>query len=183
METVKVSFKKKIITLHFEDIEADINVDDLTRIDYTNLFAEIITIPVLMNRVGLMKAQCENDYDLAKLDTAIYEANTAEMVRKELLKMVTDSKGKQKWKPGTKDEVEDGVTLDEGVQLRRRRIIRMKKEVAFMDSLYWAISNKARKLDRISDSMSLKPEEFENEIVEGKINGILVKAHKKLIPG
>ena len=71
-EIVQIAFKDKIINLHFEEFDDDIDIDQLTTLNYTNLHAEIVTIPALMNRVGMWKAEAENSYSNFKLDQEIY---------------------------------------------------------------------------------------------------------------
>jgi len=164
----------KIFRLHFQDFDTDVDVEALTQIDYNNVHAELITISSLLNKIGIWKAQVENVYSDAKLDRDIYEAKQAEYYRKTLKRTEKD---KIKWP--TVKEVENAVTLDEVVQNRRKRVIRMRKEADYIDSLYWAIKDKAKRLDLISNKMNLTPEDFNRELVSDKINGILIKAHKK----
>jgi len=178
-ESVIIPFKNKDIVLKFEEFDSEIDVDDAVKIDYHNLFAEIITIPVMMNRIGMWKAQSENDYALARLARDINAAKLGEQYRRKL--MGKDSKGNPKMP--TKDQVDNAVLLDDEMSKKikghHHRCIRLQKEAAYMDSLYWAVKSKEMKLNRISDSMNLIPEEFEKNIVEGKWNGILIKAQKK----
>lgn len=179
-ETVQITFKDKIINLHFEEFESDIDVDQLTSIDWTNLYAEIITIPALMNRVGLWKAEAENEYASQKMSFEIYKAQTAHLLRKTPKTVISASGGDSK-KPKSNPEVEEEVLMDQGVQLRQRKLLRLQKEAAYMDALYWAVKSKEMKLNRISDNMGFAPEDFEKQLVEGKYNGILVRVKDKLI--
>ena len=64
----KVSENKDAIVLHLgenpvvllsEPFNSDIDVDALTRIDYTNLIGEMVTISALMNKVGNLRAEAE----------------------------------------------------------------------------------------------------------------------------
>jgi hypothetical protein len=180
-EILQIPFKDKIINLHFEEFDQDIDVDQLTSLDVFNLHAEIITIPALMNRVGIWKAEAENAYADFKLSQEIFSAQRAEHYRKNLITEKLDYKNQPKAKYPTKDEVDDAVLLDEGVQLRRRKVIRLKKDAEYMDSLYWAIKSKEGKLNRMSENMGFTPEDFEKELTEGKFNGIMVKIREKSI--
>lgn len=180
-EIVQIAFKDKIINLHFEEFDDDIDIDQLTTLNYTNLHAEIVTIPALMNRVGMWKAEAENSYSNFKLDQEIYAARRAENYRKTLTTRTSDSKGNDKVRFPTKDQVENAVLLDEGVQLRRKKLLRLKKEADYMDALYWAVKSKEMKLNRISENMGFAPEDFEKELVEGKFNGIMIRPKSKAI--
>ena len=179
-ETLQISFKDKIINLHFEEFEDDIDIDQLTTIDWTNLYAEIVTIPALMNRVGIWKPEAENAHSSQKMGFEIYKAQTAHRLRR-TFKTVISSAGKDSKKPKSNPEIEEEVLMDEGVQLRHKKLLRLKKEAEYMDALYWAVKSKEMKLNRISDNMGFAPEDFEKSLVEGKYNGILIKAREKLI--
>lgn len=180
-EHVIIPFKDKMVKIIFEDFDEQIDVDELTTIDWTNLYAEIVTIPALMNRVGLWKAEAENQYSSFKLECDIYSAKQAEYYRKTLVTRSTDTKGNPKVKYPTKDQVDNAVLLDSGVVLKRKKLIRLKKEADYMDALYWAVKSKEMKINRISENMGLSPEEFEKELVEGKFNGVIVRVKNKLI--
>lgn len=179
-DTIKISLKNKIIVLNFEDFDEEVDMDRLTKIDYSNLHAELLTVSTLMNRVGLWKADAENIYANEKLDLSIASARVATAARK-VMKDVISSTGKAGKKYKTNDEVTDEVTMDQGVQILQRNLFNRKRDVEYMDSLYWAIKSKETKLNLIGEKMNLTPEEFESQIVEGKWNGILIRSHEKLI--
>jgi hypothetical protein len=178
-EKIVVHFKEKIVTLHFDQFDADVDVDDLVRIHYDNLMGEILTISALLNRVGWLRAEAQDAVRRANLQLDIAEATAKENYRKGSLKQTTDYKGNPKYSYATKDEVDNSILKDENYIKLRERTLRIEKEYDYMDSLYWAVKSKDQKLNRIADN--LKPEEFEREMIEGKINGIMIKFHKKLI--
>ena len=43
-DVVSIPFKNKNINLHFDEFDQDINLDQLTFIDYSNIHAEFLTI-------------------------------------------------------------------------------------------------------------------------------------------
>ena len=178
-DQIVIHFKEKMVTLHFEPLDADIDVDDLLRIHYENLMGEILTISPLMNRVGWLKAEAQGAVKSANLELQIYEAEAKELFRKNSKVVGKDYKGNDKFKWATKDEVDNSVFGDQTYLKKRRRVIRIEKEYEYIDSLYWAVKSKEGKLNRIADH--LKPEEFEKDLVAGKINGFMIKAHEKLI--
>jgi hypothetical protein len=179
--SVTIHFKEQSIQLNFEQFADAIDIDELVRIDYSNLYAELLTISVLMNKVGILKAEAENSEGFARLDRDIEIARKGEHYRKSLVKIGEYANGKDKTMYPTKDEVDNAVTLDPEVQALRRKRLRKAKESAYLDSLYWAVKSKEKKLDRIGEKMNLAPEEFEKNIQEGAWNSILIKASKKLI--
>ena len=179
-DKIIIPYKERMIILNFEEFEDEIDIDDLTRIDYSNLHAELLTIPSIMNRVGLWMAMTEREYQNAKMDHEIYCAKRYTAIKK-VLKTVKNSKGDLVKKEKTIAEIEAEVLLDEGVQLRRNKMLDRQQNHAYMDSLYWAVKSKETKLNKIGEKMNLTPEEFEKNLVEGKWNGILIRSKEKLI--
>ena len=58
-------------------------------------------------------------------------------------------------------------------------VIRLQKQRDIINSLYWAVKSKDDKLNRLTDK--IRPEEFEKEIVESEINGIIIRIQNKAI--
>lgn len=169
MEVVKIPLRDKTIVLKSEewsDIELD--VDDITKIHYDNLYGEIVTISALYNKVGLLKAETDNEYEEYKLDCNIFEAQK----KKEIVSQKI-SLGEKK--PSISD-LEDEVSLHPEVIKKRKRLLTLKKNCDYINALYWAIQSKDKKLSVLSKAVT--PEEFENSIIEGKINEFYIKKHK-----
>lgn len=180
-EIVQIPFKKKIVKLIFDEFEDEIDVDQLTFIDYANLHAEFLTISSLYNRVGMWKAEAQHAYDRAVLHRKIQEAEKGEHYRKKLKRVDEYANGKPKTVWPTKDEVENAVTLDELIQNLHKKEIRLKKEYGYMDSLFWAVKSKEKKVEKLVEGAGLKPDDFESSIIEGRWNGILIRCQEKLI--
>ncbi|NCB03017.1 MAG: hypothetical protein EOM67_12745, partial [Spirochaetia bacterium] len=62
-ELIKIPIGDKIIVLKQEEFDTDINMDDITQIQYDNLYGEIVTVSALMNRIGILKAMVDNEYE------------------------------------------------------------------------------------------------------------------------
>jgi len=180
-DKVIIHYKERHIELHFDQFDAVVDIDDLTKIDYSNLYGELLTVPALMNRVGLWKAEADNAVAEARLNRDITRAQLSQKYRNSLVKKDTYANGKERVKYPSNDEVEHAVVLDDTYQVAQRNRIRKQKEADVLDSLYWAVKSKEKKLDKIGEKMNLQPEEFEKHIVEGKYNGILVKAKENAI--
>lgn len=163
---VKIPFKNRIITIDVSNFDEDINLDELTKIDYSNLYAEIITAPTLLNKIGFWRAQAEDDYLKSKLQLEIFKSGLHQLYRKNLSK-TKDSRVTDK-------EVESSVNIDENYEKENLKVLDNKKNFEILDSLYWAIKDKCKKLDKISESMKLTPDDFEKEIIEGKINSVII---------
>ena len=74
--------RDKLVKLIVPDWEWDVNVDELLRIDYSNIFGEIITIPVLENQVGRLLADLRNYYKVQKHKLERQEAEARKLFRK-----------------------------------------------------------------------------------------------------
>ena len=67
--------------------------------------------------------------------------------------------------------------LDKAFQTAKKNYIESQRDYGYLDSLFWAISDKSKKLNHLLPAVV--PEDFYNELVEGEINGILIKKPKK----
>jgi len=173
-ETIKITVGDKIISLKVEGFDTDVEVDDLLRIDYSNIMGEILTFPVLLNRIGLLKADQEEVAAKAKLEVDILGARLSEQYRKKLTRIENE-----KMKSPTVAEVENAVLLDEGFQLKKKSLFRKQRDLQYIDSLYWSAKSKDDKLNKMGGS--LKPEDHTNMLLEGSINGVLIKVREPLI--
>jgi hypothetical protein len=178
-ERIVMHFGEKIVTLTTTEFDTDIDIDDLLKIDYSNVLAEVLTFPVIVNRIGILRAEYENKVSAEKFDLEVYAARLSEMFRKNKSQTTTDSGGTKRVKTPTVQEIENLVLLDEGYQNNKKKYFRTLKDYQFLDSLYWAAKDKSKKLDYCS--ASIKPEDFESEIVSETINGVVIKVHQKLI--
>jgi len=172
VEKSVVEINNKIITFFHQPFDAEVDMDQLTMIHYYNLVGEIITIPTLMNRVGVLKAEADNAVRETKLAHKILEAEKAEYYRK---KLTTDDG--TKIKTPTVSQIEEAVVKDESVNKSQLNVFRIQKQAEVIDSLYWSIKAKEMKLNQISQNLS--PSDFEKDILEESINGILIKVRPK----
>ena len=58
----------KPIIIEHDDLESTINVDDLTKINPSNIFGEAVTISAAVNRIGLLKSEVEGIMAETKLE-------------------------------------------------------------------------------------------------------------------
>lgn len=178
-DSVVIPFKNREIALLFEPMSGGVDIDEVTRIDYNNLYAELVTIPTLINRSGQIKAEMESVVARAALDLALLEATVGDAFREASAKETTDSRGNPKMKYATGPEVVSAVDKDQSVFTQRSKLISSKKQLGYVEALYWAVKSKSDKLDRISAKMDLSPEEFERNIIEGTWNTLLIKNLKQ----
>lgn len=169
-EKMTINLDNKIIVLSFEEFDTDIDVDELTRIDYSNLFGEMVTVSTLLNRVGLLKADFEARVSHSKMEFDIYCAGLRKMYRSNAIKSSSKL---------TAQEVEDMVLMDEGYKIRKSNTFQHTKQLQYLDSIYWSVKSKDDKLSVLLKGVT--PIEFETGIAEGVVNGIMINKKEKLI--
>ncbi len=169
-EKIVIPFERKVVVLHLSEFgDGDIDFEEFLRIDYSNIIGELLTFPVLMNRIGLLRAEMESIAKTKKFETDVYEAQLKAHYRKKLL----TRDGKDQVKKATQGEVEEAVLMDKGYQVVMRNLITTEKGFSQIDAMFWSAKDKSHKLDKIAEK--LHPKEFENEILEGSCNGIMIK--------
>lgn len=174
-EKTTLELKDKIVVLTCESWDTDIDMDDMLKIDHHNIYAEIITVSVAINRVGNLLANMTELVAENKLDFDIFMAQKKEEVRKEL--SVPDDKGKIY--KATIDEIDSIIIRKQEYKVKKQKSITLQKNWDIINSYYWAMQSKANKLEKLSEK--LRPEEFEHEIVQEKINGVMIQKFNKAI--
>lgn len=164
-------FDKQIVTLKYEGFEDEIDVDEICKIDYSNIYGEVVTCTALMNRIGIIRAEAESILKEKELLAKIEEARIKKDERR---KAVSDSR------KITEGGLEEVVMLDEGLQIMKKNVIKAQKDFSFIESLYWALSSKDKKLNNLIKEVT--PEEFEDRLIEGKVNGFMIKKFNKKYP-
>lgn len=168
----------KPICLEYKDIEGDIDVNSLTKIDYSNLFGETITVSSLLNRIGQWKAEAEKQYEDSKLKRSIKEGDLEKRWRREAARNegkfnVSDTEGKTELIKLTDKAITSAIVSDKGMATLKSNEISAKRDLAYLDSLYWAVQDKSKKLDNLLPKVI--PDEFWNEIVDGEINLMMIR--------
>lgn len=168
-ELIKLTIGNHIIALKQESFDTDIDMDEITQIQYSNLYGEIVTVSALMNRIGILKAEVDNIYEDYKLDCAIFESEQRRKFVSE--KLVSGEK-----KP-TEQQIEDYLNTVKDVISKRKHLLVLKRNSDYVNSLYWAIQSKDRKLSVLMKGVT--PEEFSEAIVEGSVNTFIIKKFKQ----
>lgn len=166
------------ITLQMKDFDDEVDIDMMTGIDYSNLFGEAVTVSANLNRFGILKASAEEKLSKAKLELDIYESNLRKSKRREA--NMNDGKFKidDESIKLTEGSLNEAMSCDKGIQVMKNNIIKFQKNVSDLDSIFWSISSKDKKLNNMLKAVT--PSEFYNEIVEGAVNGFIIKKHKRL---
>lgn len=181
----KVSENKDAIVLHLgenpvvllsEPFNSDIDVDALTRIDYTNLIGEMVTISALMNKVGNLRAEAEKCLSDDKLDCDIYEASKKKSWRNEANrdsgKFMVDGESIKL----SEKALDEAILLDPLYQQKKRKIISSQRVFSILDSWFWSVNDKSKKLNNLVKP--LEPNEFVKELIEGRVNSFIIKKPK-----
>jgi len=170
-EIISIELKNKVLNLRVIPFDSDIDIQDILRIDYSNLVAEILSFSVIYNRVMNLKAEVNHLLSSTKFELDILEADLKDEHRGK----ISDKKGKN----ATVDEVNVETLKDPRYQKKFKELMNRQKDVDYIDSFYWGCQSKNAKLDILSRNVT--PEEFEKEIVEGKINSVMINTKKKVI--
>lgn len=166
------------IALTMSDFDDEVNADDLTRINYENLYGDAVSVSALLNKVGTLRAKAESDYDLKKLEADFEESRLRKMFRREAIENDNHIKIDGVRVKFTEKSLDDAVMLDGGLQVMKKNIAFAKEVFGKIDSLYWAVQSKDKKLNNLVSGLT--QEELWNELVDGKINGILIKKKKSI---
>ena len=75
MEKKVVNIAGKQYVLRIGEFDEDFDVEEFLKIDYSNLVGELVTFPIIENRIGIMLADAESKVNETKLNRDILEAN------------------------------------------------------------------------------------------------------------
>ncbi len=173
----KINVGGQEITLYHDNMDSSINVDDLTKIDVGNIYGDAVTISAAVNRIGLIKAEVEALVGETKLEYKIYEGQFKAKLRKQAANnggfytiRIDNDDVKIK---ATEKALETSFETDERWIELKKAFITAEKNFNSLSSLYWACQDKSRKLNTLVNGVT--PNEFVSEMLEGKINGILIQ--------
>lgn len=161
----------KMAVLSIQEFDKEIEVEELIQIDYSNLLGEIITFPVVFNRIANLRAEANNLLGRATFDMKVIESQLYEEYRN---KEVDGKKISQK-------DAELAVPRDPRMKKKMESLFQMQRYYDYCDALYWSAQSKDTKLNKLMERVT--PKEFENELLEGTINSIAIKIKRKSIIG
>lgn len=169
---VVIQLNKKTLTLTILDFEGNnINAEELLQVDYSNILGDIITFPVIFNRIANIKAEVDSLLKDAEFDLKVFGAQLFGEKKAVLVKEGT--------RP-TEAAIDALVLTDSNFKLKKLSVINIERQASIVDGLYWSAKMKGKMLEAISAKVS--PEEFEREIIEAAINGVIIKSHKTNFP-
>lgn len=171
MEKKIITIGEKTFTLTFDKFDAEMDIDSLLKIDYSNLIGELVTFPVIVNRFGQLLAEAESQVAEAKLNLEIFEAKTKEKLRVELAE---ENNGKAP----TVEALNNAVVSNKAYQSMRKRLIEAQKTRDYMNSIFWSAKDKSDKISILIKSSEIT---LESELLDSRINGVLIKKKENLI--
>ena len=167
---VNIAGKQYILKLG--EFDEDFNVEDLLKIDYSNLVGELVTFPVIENRIGIMLADAESKVSEIKLNRDILEAKLKE---KYAMRLADENGGKRP----TIDALNAAILQDKGYQVLLKKKIEAEKARDYANSLLWAMKSKSSKLEKLS--LTIQNQDIPAETLEGRVNNIVIKKVKRTI--
>jgi phosphoenolpyruvate-protein kinase (PTS system EI component) len=173
---LKFTIGDKVLIFKVQEFD-DLDLDKLLRIDYDNLVAELVTFPVVVNKLGLLAVDMDNELQESKLDLSIFEAKRKKELREEL--ETSDEKGKMK-KP-TIDEVDSALLSDPKWKVKKKVFLKIQKEKEYMYTIYQSAKDKSNKLDKLS--MTLRTGDIDDKIIQQQLNNVYFKIKDGRIKG
>ena len=171
MDKKIVKIGDKTYTLLIKAFDDDVEVDDLLQIDYSNLIGELVTFPVIVNRIGIMLAEAESAVSEKKLNLEVFEAKMKERLRTQL----AETNGKAP----TVEALNNAVLQEPSYQAMRKGLINAQKTRDYLNSVFWSAKDKSNKLDRLS--LTIQAGDIPEEVLEGRVNRVILRCSKKLI--
>lgn len=145
----------------------EIDPDRITKIDLNHLIAEIVTIPVLVNRFGTLMTELDAEFKEEKLKFEIFCAKQKEEIRN---KLMSDNAKKP-----TIDEVETALILLPAYKVMKTKLIKSEKNYEMTKNIYWSVKDKSDKLDKLS--LTIQREDLDG--LEAMLhNGVKITSRK-----
>ena len=165
-----INIGKETYIIEFNEFTENIELDDLLRIDYSNILGEMVTFPIVVAKLGMMLADAEGKVNEKKLNLDIQEAKLKEEYR---LKLTGQNGGKNP----TIDALNSAVLTDKRYCLYNQNLIESKKIRDYMLTLYLSAKDKSEKINKIF--YQSHPTDIPDGVIEGRINGAIVKKYEK----
>lgn len=168
-ETTNIHLDKKIAQIIPTKWDYSFDPDTIFEIDPFNIVGELITIPVLVSRLGVLVAEMAGFVKKQKVRLKFKEAEVSKLFRNK--ESVSGRK-----KP-TLNEVEEHLTLDPVLNNLRLKLIRHEEDLQKIEVMHEAAQKKSFNIGILG--RNLVPKEFEKELIEGTINGVLITLRDK----
>lgn len=169
---ILVHFNEVPVTLETNGFSGRIDIDQLTSIDYGNLYGEAVTVSALLNKVGMLRAEAEHTVAEKKLERDVCEADTKRTWRQQ----ANMNQGKfcfeGEWIKLSEKALDEALLLDEDYQRLCVELIDAQKNFNVLDALQWAVQDKSKKLNNLLKPVT--PQELLGELVETSVNSFVI---------
>lgn len=171
---------KTIIFAHrgFSD---EFDIESVLRIDVERIAIEILTFPVVLNRIGLLLAEADNAVSETNLDLEIWMAREREKIRVDLIE------NKYAGEKLTQDDIryrQEAKLKGSPMYLAKSKIaFSAKKRRDFVNSIFWSAKDKSDKLNYLASSLKgwkTLEQLLEEGLLNGSMNGVKIKVGKPL---
>ena len=171
----------KTVIFSHRGFSEEFDLEALLRIDVERLAIEILTFPVVLNRIGLILAEADNAIKEAELDLEIWMAKERERIRIDLIdNRVAGDKLTQ-----------DDMKYKQEAKLKGSPMYLAKNKIAFaakkrrdyINSIFWSAKDKSDKLNHLASSLKgwkTLEQLLDEGLLNGSINGVKIKVGKPL---
>lgn len=165
---VIINLRTKTLVLDIQDFgSSNVDIEDMLQVDYANIIGDIITFPVVFNRIANIKAQMDNILREVTFDMKAFEAQLYEEHKKRLI-----GAGEK----ATENAIDMAIKRDPKYKVKQYELFSIQRQADVLDGLYWSAKMKGKMLESISNKIS--PEDFEKDILENTINSVTIKSFK-----
>lgn len=165
-----INIGKETYVLTFDEFDEDIELEDLLKIDYSNILGEMITFPIVVAKLGNMLADAESKVSEKKLNLDVQEAKLKEEYR---IKLAEANNGKNP----TIDALNTAVLMDRRYEVYNKTLIEAKKIRDYMLTVYLAAKDKSEKINKVFNQAS--PQDIPEGVIENRVNNTIVKKYNK----
>jgi len=179
METSIIHLDGKPVVIKMSDFGDEIDADELTRINYENIYGDAVTVSALLNKIGVLRAHAESVYDQKALEVEFETSRLKKQFRREAIEDGGHISIEGVRIKLTEKSLDDAVNLDKGLQVMRKNVVKAKENFGKIESLYWGVQSKDKKLNNLISGVT--EEELWNSLVDGKVNGLLIKKKRSIV--
>ena len=164
-EIIVIEYNEKKYMLKVMPFDSEIDTEEITGIDISNILGEVLTFPVVMNKLGIIRAEMNR---ILKQTKVYVDINLAKLNKEAGLALI-----KLAPKSNTVDNRQTWVVCHPRYLELQEMLIEAERQFEVLDSLYWSAKSKDEKLNKMSHN--LVPSEFELEKLQGVVNRVLIK--------
>ena len=181
-QTTSLTVAGKTIVISHRGYTEEFDIEEVLRIDAERIAVEMITFPVVLNRLSLLLADAKNAVKEAEIDLEIYVARRREEIREYLI----DNRvaGEKLTQDDMKVRQESKLKSEPIFKVKHQILNKATKTHDYVNAFFWSAKDKSEKLNMLASSLkgSKSLEELiDDGFLRGQMNGVIVKVGKPLI--